>query len=325
MNTTYLNILLPLLLIFSVAVYSPVSKSAESGNPFVEFGITANNFMFYYRDLEGAVNFYEEVLGLKKVLDYGSAVMFQMADTSYITLVRGSEKKHKLAAKRPVTISLVTDELEQWYSYLSKQGLTIKHKFSVDSNPYQESFVVLDPAGYYLQFIRINEHPLNHDFLSALALSDPLIVKINRTDVNAPAPAIRATITSFYYRDMELAQNFYEKSLGFNVVARQNSLPTYHTSPSGYFRLVDATHGLHKPTADISQRKGVMLSLYTDNVDAWFDLISRHEEVVMRTPEMVDIANLREFSFNDTGDYAVEFNFFKMTEANRLLLELLHR
>ncbi|MBT7953242.1 MAG: hypothetical protein HN764_16560, partial [Gammaproteobacteria bacterium] len=320
------RILLPslLLMCFSI-VYSAVSNSDEPSGPLKEFGITANNFMFYHENLEAAAAFYEDVLGLYKVLDYGTAVMFQIADTSYITLVRGSQLKHNLSGEHPVTVSLVTDELDEWYAYLSGQGVQMKHENMKDGNSPEHSFIALDPADYYLQFLRINSHAENIELLTALDQVKPLPAKPKQQDSHNSSLRIKATITSFYYQDLESVERLFEHALGFPMVNRKNGARTYHTSRTGYFRAVEGTDGLHKPSKDLSQRKGVMLSLYTDNVDAWFDVISDRKDINMRTPKMVDIDNIREFSFNDPGDYAVEFNYFKATEANRLLLETMNR
>ena len=313
------------LLVCCCTLDSAGTEVVESISPWKKFGITANNFMFYHENMEAAATFYEDVIGLNKVLDYGTAVMFQIADTSYITLVRGSEEKHNLSGEHPVTVSLVTDELDEWYTYLSEKGVQIKHKNMQGENLAEHSFITLDPAGYFLQFVRLNAHAENTELLTALAQVKSLPAKPKQQDSHKFSPGIKATITSFYYRDFNLSTNFYENALGFSVVAEQNWARTYHTSASGFFRVVDDTHGLHRPTADISQRKGVMLSLYTDNVDAWFDVVSGRNDINMRTPEMVDIENIREFSFNDPGDYAVEFNYFKATGANRLLLKSMGR
>jgi predicted enzyme related to lactoylglutathione lyase len=298
------------------------ARAAET--PLHEFGITANNFMFYHEDLEAAAKFYEEVIGLRKVLDYGTAKMYRLAGTSYITLVRGRSDRHNLGPSKPVTVSLITDDLQAWHSHLTGQGVPIEHEQLSSDGLAQNSFVALDPAGYFLQFLRFNKHEQNEVVLRALNESEPIYANPGVNGTAGPTLGIRATVTSFYYRNLGAAQDFYEQELGFELATDQGIARIYRTSPTGYFRLAGPAGGLHAPTDDIGQKKGVMLSLYTDNVDAWFDFIVDRDEVVMRTPEMVDIENLREFSFNDTGQYSVELNFFKDTHANRQLRELLY-
>jgi hypothetical protein len=48
-----------------------------------DLGIQANMVFFYYPDLEEAEQFYAEVLGLKKVLDYGFAKILRISRTIY--------------------------------------------------------------------------------------------------------------------------------------------------------------------------------------------------------------------------------------------------
>lgn len=307
---------------YYVAPGSSLSLAADT--PVHDFGITANNFMFYHEDLEAAAKFYEDVIGLPKVLDYGSAKMYRLAGTSYITLVKGRSDRHNLGPSKPVTVSLITNDLQAWHTYLVGQNVPIEHEQLSSDGLALDGFVTLDPAGYFLQFMRINPHEQNEALLRALNQLEPIYVNPAVSGTAGPTLGIRATVTSFYYKDLGAAQDFYQQELGFELVTDQGIARIYQTSPSGYFRLVGPTGGLHIPTDDIGQKKGVMLSLYTDNVDAWFDFIVDQDEVVMRTPEMVDIEHLREFSFIDTGQYAVELNFFKDTQANKELREILY-
>jgi len=43
--------------------------------------------MFYYRDMAGAVNFYEQVLGLEKTLDSKGAKLYRINSTSQVGLI----------------------------------------------------------------------------------------------------------------------------------------------------------------------------------------------------------------------------------------------
>lgn len=318
----FLGLVSVLLIALSAAMGNWSLRAADT--PFHDFGITANNFMFYHKDLEAAAEFYEDVIGLQKVLDYGTAKMYRLAGTSYITLVRGRADRHNLGPSKPVTVSLITDDIQAWHNHLVGENIQIEHEQLSGDGLAHDSFVALDPAGYFLQFMRINPHEQNEVLLQTLNQSEPIYAKPVVSGATGPTLRIRATVTSFYYKDPGAAQNFYERELGFQLVTDEDIARIYQTSPTGYFRLVGAGGGLHAPTEDIGQKKGVMLSLYTDNVDAWFDFVVDQDEVVMRTPEMVDIENLREFSFNDTGKYSVELNYFKDTPANEQLREILY-
>ena len=46
--------------------------------------IAANLVFFYYRDLAAAQNFYENIMGLERVLDYGFATVHRISRTTYL-------------------------------------------------------------------------------------------------------------------------------------------------------------------------------------------------------------------------------------------------
>jgi len=59
-----------------------------------DLGIQANLVFLYYQDLEAARRFYDEVIGLEMVLDYGFAKLFRISKTSYIGLVDAQKGMH---------------------------------------------------------------------------------------------------------------------------------------------------------------------------------------------------------------------------------------
>ncbi len=50
--------------------------------------IIASNTFFYYKDLQAASHFYNNILGLKTVADYGFGRMLRIEQTSCLTLGR---------------------------------------------------------------------------------------------------------------------------------------------------------------------------------------------------------------------------------------------
>ena len=90
--------------------------------------IIANNAFFYYSDLEKAWRFYEDILGLETVADYGFAKIMQVASTSYLTLVDAESGMHTADEPKTVAIALITDELDEWHQYLSADEIRVRSR-----------------------------------------------------------------------------------------------------------------------------------------------------------------------------------------------------
>ena len=58
-------------------VSSGCSENQQRDDEANGMNIHANSAFFYYEDLDGAVHFYQDVLGFQCVLDYGVAKIFQ--------------------------------------------------------------------------------------------------------------------------------------------------------------------------------------------------------------------------------------------------------
>jgi len=107
--------------------------------------VMGNNVFFYYKDLDAAARFYEDVLGLAVVADYGFAKVLRVADTSYLTLVDGASGMHSTDEPKTVAIALVTDELEGWYRYLKERDVSMRGELDVGDGTPHDGFVAYDP------------------------------------------------------------------------------------------------------------------------------------------------------------------------------------
>lgn len=201
-------------------------------NPMDEFGITANNAFFYYADLDAATEFYTGTLGLPIVADYGFAVILQVAPTSLLTLVDEASGMHSSEQPKTVAIALVTDQLDEWFDYISSLDVELKFGYDPQEGRAHHGFVAIDPEGYLLEFERFNDHPENVDFMPVLAETESLAV--NPTVEGAPKGlGFKATVLWTYYRDMDRAQRFYEETMGLDLLVDQGWAKVYRTSGSG--------------------------------------------------------------------------------------------
>lgn len=300
-----------------------LALAAGCAGPDVEQGprpgnVMGNNVFFYYKDLDAAARFYEDVLGLAVVADYGFAKVLRVADTSYLTLVDGASGMHSTDEPKTVAIALVTDELEGWYRYLKERDVSMRGELDVGDGTPHDGFVAYDPEGYYLELERFNPHPENEAFLPLLSEVEPVY-----TDAGPPELGFRATILWLYYEDLEAAERFYRDVLGFERTVDQGWAKILETSASGYIGLVDGARGMHQATTD----KAVTVSFLTDEVDAWFEYLSKQESketIELRHQEVLDEGFVRVFVAYDPENYFLEFDTFTEHEDNVELLKALH-
>ena len=247
--------------------------------------IEATNAFYYYDDVEAAWAFYTDVLGLETVADYGFAKIMQVAPTSLLTLVDAAEGMHSSDEPKSVTLAFVTDEVEGWWEYLSAAGVPMRADFDlIDGRPH-DGFVAIDPEGYFLEFERFNPHEENVDLMPLLDGVDPVYSDRGSRPADL---GIRATVFWLYYNDLEPIERFYEELLGVDLLVDQGWAKVYGASRSGFIGLVDGARGLHQATDE----KGVTISLFTSDVEAWLERVKKLGTLELRTPEITDESHL---------------------------------
>ena len=105
-------------------------------------------------DLRATRHFYCDVLGLSLVRDQGSCLVFQVTESAFIGFC---EHITSINTDRSVILTLVTDEVDEWYKGLQEKGINVisepKHnsKFSI------YHFFFHDPDGYWIEIQRFDE------------------------------------------------------------------------------------------------------------------------------------------------------------------------
>jgi len=271
---------------------------------------------FYYKDLDAAQRFYEDILGLEMVLDYGFAKLFLISQTSYIGLVDVQKGMHSADEPKTVTLSFVTEEIDEWHDYLVEKGVEIRGPVKDATRHPTRGFVAYDPEGYFLEFEHFLDHPQNERLLKKLS-QHKAVYPPSDAEVSRPKNlGIQANIVWLYYRDLEEAQRFYEDIFGFGLHVDQGFAKVYACSPTAYVGLVDEAQGLHRFTED----KAVTLSFISAQIDDWYSyLLSK--ELKMRD----DVADseripVRAFVTYDIAGYFLEFDRFLPHEQNTKIL-----
>ena len=279
--------------------------------------ILANNAFYYYEDVEAAERFYTTTLGLRTVSDFGFAKIMQVAPSSYLTLVDADSGMHSAAEPKSVTLAIVTEQVEDWYQHLSAAGVPLRGDLRVESGRAHDGFVAIDPEGYFLEFERFNEHAENEQLIPMLREIEPMTAAVGDGRLT-----ISATVLWLYYDALEPIQRFYEQTLGVAMIVDQGWAKVYPTSRTGFIGFVDGARGLHQAT----EQKGVTVSFFTDDVEAWFERMTQQPDFEFRTEELGDESGrVRTFVGYDPDGYFLEWDTFIDTTGNEELLALLEQ
>ncbi|MGY8794367.1 MAG: VOC family protein, partial [Woeseiales bacterium] len=116
-------------------------------------------------------------------------------------------------------------------------------------------------------------------------------------------PSLTSQTTMFYYKDLERADHFYGNILGLEKTLDWDWVKFYKTGPASTVGLVtEGDGGWHK----VQETNAVMLSLVTEEIDAWYEQISGKEGAVF-LKDIADGGPIRSFLMEDPGGYTVEF------------------
>ncbi len=298
---------------------APASSEAARAGPLNEFGTTASNVFFYYKDVEAAADFYQKVMGFRIAADYGFAKIVQVAPKSFITLVDETRGMHSSSEPKTTAIALLTNELEEWWDYIQTQDVEMRSmEFTVIEGRPHHGFVAIDPEGYLLEFERFNDHEENEKLIPILQKTRTLYPVPGTSNV-PPGLGFNATIVWFYYKDMQGVQRFYEEVMGFDLLVDQGWTKIYRIGPSGYFGLVDEQRGMHSYT----EEKAVTLSFFTDDIDGWYEYLSSNDRVEMRSKKIEVEDEYRAFIAYDPEGYYLEWDVFSDIPVNAALVKMI--
>lgn len=105
----------------------------------------------YYKDLARAAKFYEDIMGFEKTIDQGWAKIFKVKDAAHVGLVDGKRGYHRPSHTKPVMITVVVSDVDDWYRYLKDKGVKTlsEPRDNVEINI--RAFLLKDPEGYVIE------------------------------------------------------------------------------------------------------------------------------------------------------------------------------
>lgn len=102
----------------------------------------------YFKELTGPARFFEEILGLQKVDDKGFARIYQIAGGAFIGIVDEAHGYCSAPTAPNVLITLVTEDVQQWYERLMAAGVAIDAAPAIHEKANVEGFFFEGPGGY---------------------------------------------------------------------------------------------------------------------------------------------------------------------------------
>ena len=132
----------------------------------------------YYRDLEAAAAFYEEVLGLPLVVHQrlpespDFCRIYRISPTAFVGLVDERHGAHRADEGKAVNLSFVVDDVDAWHAHVQAHGATISRPPRDSPALHIRAFMALDPGGYTLEFETFLPDPLNAAMRAGLGLRE---------------------------------------------------------------------------------------------------------------------------------------------------------
>jgi hypothetical protein len=241
--------------------------------------------VFHYEDLDRAVRFYRDNLGLVPVETREDAVVLEVAPGALLTLATLESGGYTTGTPRTAAIALVTDQLDEWWTALSARDLDMRTE-SYDPVPGRahHGFVLADPEGWLLEFERFNLHPENTQLMPRL---DALPTHpVSAATAGLPEGlGFKATILWLYYDDLARAETFVLERLGLPLVTDQGWAKIHPVAPAAYLGLVDGARGMHAFTAE----KAVYLEVIDPAPADQLRTLARDPGAHSRDPDVLEL------------------------------------
>ena len=114
-------------------------------------GPTLGITFLYYRDLDRAVTFYEQVLGFQLAIDQGWSKILRMTGAAHVGLVDEARGMHRASDPKPVQICIRVPDVDAWHAWVETQGVAGLTEPKSSTTLRIRAFVFNDPEGYQIE------------------------------------------------------------------------------------------------------------------------------------------------------------------------------
>ena len=120
-----------------------------------------------------------------------------------------------------------------------------------------------------------------------------------------PGPGIQQQVTWVYCDDLDGACAFYAEVLGLTLVLDQGSCRIFRAAPDAFIGVCRSRPGRRV------EPQGVVLTLVTDRVDAWYARLAELGVPTEAPPRLSEAFNVYSFFTRDPSGYRIEFQSFR--------------
>ena len=118
-------------------------------------------------------------------------------------------------------------------------------------------------------------------------------------------PKIESQITFLYTDDLQATTEFYENILGFQLVLDQGPCRIYQVCLNGYLGFCE-NNGV-----GANNKKDIIFTLVTPDVDAWYERLKRFDVVFEKEPQYNPRFQIYHTFFRDPNGYLIEIQRFE--------------
>ena len=112
---------------------------------------------FYYEDQPSAVKFYQQVVGLRRVQDFGWCTILQLQPSTYLGLVNAvaGSQRPIAGANKGAILSIETADLDGCLAHMKRLGVVAADTIlEPGCAGHAMEFKIRDPGGYTVEFFR---------------------------------------------------------------------------------------------------------------------------------------------------------------------------
>lgn len=119
-------------------------------------------------------------------------------------------------------------------------------------------------------------------------------------------PSIEQQVVFLHCENLEETAVFYEQILQLPMVLDQGSCRIYQTAATSFFGFCEALG----PQLEANDRRGIMLTLVTDEVDEWHRYLIEHGVEIEKPPTLNEKFNIYQCFVRDPNGYLIEIQTF---------------
>lgn len=116
-------------------------------------------------------------------------------------------------------------------------------------------------------------------------------------------PTIEQQVTFLYTRDLAATAQFYEEVMGLSLVLDQGSCRIYQVSRDAFVGFCQSDDASRQPS-------GVIFTLVTTEVDAWYRYLSDQGVAFEKKPQLNPRYNIYHTFLRDPNGYLIEIQRF---------------